>query len=225
MPTVGAWWVDVKLSTTRGDAALSGLAMPASSRMGWVVLCHSRPPHGAPASSRGSRQQDAYAYGWFGRGPSCTLFLGVVLQCLELQLNQPEPSFSSAARLALALPVRWLCRRGIADGGGWVRRGKELLLEALDSGVALLQQLQALLAFEQLLLAFEQLLLAFERFDPQPLCFLLDVVDGSPVAQLLRRRLRLRQQAPPRRQGGDPFRPGHGPGGCRTRRGCHRRSS
>ena len=118
-------------------------------------------------------------------------------QCQELQLNQPEPCFSSPARLALALPVRWLCRRGIADGGGWVRRGKELLLEALDSGVALLQQLQALLAFEQLLLAFE-------RFDPQPLCFLLDVVNGSPVAQLLRRRLRLRQQAPPRRQGGDP---------------------
>ena len=189
MPTVGAWWVDVKLSTTRGDAALSGLAMPASSRMGWVVLCHSRPPHGAPAPSRGTRQQEDYAYGWFGRGPSRTLLLAVMLQCLELQLNQPEPCFSSPARLALALPVRWLCSRGIADGGGWVRRGKELLLEALDSGVALLQQLQALLAFEQLLLAFE-------RFDPQPLCFLLDVVNGSPVAH--------RQQAPPRRQGGDP---------------------
>jgi len=218
MPTVGAWWVDVKLSITRGDAAPSGLARPASSRMGWVVLCHSRPLHGAPAPSRGSRQQEDYAYDWFGRGPSRTLLLAVVLQFQELQLNQPEPCFSSPARLALALPVRWLCRRGIADGGGWVRRGKELLLEALDSGVALLQQLQALLAFEQLLLAFE-------RFDPQPFCFLLDVVNGSPVAQLLRRRLRLRQQAPPRRQGGDPFRPGHGPGGCRTGRGCHRRSS
>ena len=32
---------------------------------------------------------------------------------------------------------------------------------------------------------------------------LLDVVDGTPVQQLLRRRLRLRQQTPPGRQGGE----------------------
>jgi hypothetical protein len=41
---------------------------------------------------------------------------------------------------------------------------------------------------------------------------LFDVVNGSPVQQLLRRRLRLRHQAPPGRQGGDPLRPCHGPG-------------
>ena len=52
---------------------------------------------------------------------------------------------------------------------------------------------------------------------PQLLGFLLDVVDGSPVEH--------RQQAPPGRQGGDPFRPAHLAGVCRTGRGCHRRSS
>jgi hypothetical protein len=43
------------------------------------------------------------------------------------------------------------------------------------------------------------MLLAFECFDPQLLRSLLDVVDGSPIEQLLRRRVRLRQQEP---QGG-----------------------
>jgi len=112
-------------------------------------------------------------------------------------------------QIGFILPVRWLCRRGIAGGGGLVRGGKELLLEARDSVVALLQQLQALLAFEQPLLAFE-------RFDPQPLCFLLDGVNGSPVER--------RQQAPPMRQGGDPFRPGHQPGWCRSAGDRHGRS-
>ena len=37
--------------------------------------------------------------------------------------------------------VRWLCRRGIAGEVGLVRGGKELLLDARDSGVALLKQL------------------------------------------------------------------------------------
>ena len=100
-----------------------------------------------------------------------------------------EPCLSSPVRFAVALPARWLCRRGIAGGGCWVRGGKELLLEARDSGVALLQLLQALLALEQPFLAFE-------RSDPQALGFLLDVVDGSPIQR--------RQQAPPGRQGGDP---------------------
>ncbi len=84
-------------------------------------------------------------------------------------------------QVAEAQPARWLCRRGIAGGGGLVRGGKELLLEARDSGVALLQQLQAFLAFEQPLLAFEQPFLAVERSHPQLLGFLLDVVHGSPV--------------------------------------------
>jgi len=43
-----------------------------------------------------------------------------------------------------ALPARWLSRRGIAGGGGLRRGGKELLLEARDSGVFLLQLLLAL---------------------------------------------------------------------------------
>ena len=66
------------------------------------------------------------------------------------------------------------------------------------------------LDLEQLrtLLAFEHPFLALERSDLQLFGFLLDVVDGSPVEQLLRRRLRLRQQAPPRLQCGDIFRSG-----------------
>jgi hypothetical protein len=111
-----------------------------------------------------------------------------------------EPCLSSPVRFAVAMPARWLCRRGIAGGGCWVRGGKELLLEARDSGVALLQLLQALLALEQSFLALEQPFLAFERTDPQALGFLLDVVDGSPVQH--------RQQALPGRQGGDIFRSG-----------------
>ena len=128
----------------------------------------------------------------------------------ELQPNRIQPPLSWPARLAVARPVRWLCRRGIAGGVGLVRGGKELLLEARDSVVALLQQLQALLALLHPLLAFE-------RFDPQLLGFLLDVVDGSPVDH--------RQQAPPRRQGGDIVRPAQRPGGCGSGGGCHCRSS
>ena len=54
------------------------------------------------------------------------------------------------------------------------RGGKELLLEAGDSGVALLQQLQALFAFE--------------RFDPQLLRSLLDVVTGRQLNVASKRR-------------------------------------
>ena len=124
---------------------------------------------------------------------------------------------SSPANFAEAPPVRWLCRQGISCGGGLVRGGKELLLEARDSGVALLQQLQALLAFEHLLLALLHPLLAGERVQFELLRSLLDVVDGSPVER--------RQQAPPRRQGGDPLRSAQRFGGCRSGGGFHRRNS
>ena len=70
-----------------------------------------------------------------------TLFDG-----LELLLKGSGISWSGY--FAEARPVRWLCRRGIAGGGGLGRGGKELLLKAPDSGVALLQQLQSLLALE-----------------------------------------------------------------------------
>jgi len=62
----------------------------------------------------------------------------------------------------------------------------------------------------------------FERGETLVLDFellrsLFDVVDGSPVEH--------RQQAPPGRQGGGPFRSGLRPGGFRTGGGGHRRSS
>ena len=86
--------------------------------------------------------------------------------------------------------ARGLHRRGIACGGCLARGGKELPLEAIDSGVALFQGCDLSLELPRLLL---------------------DVVDGTPVQH--------RQQAPPGRQGAEPFRPGHARGG-NGRPGC-----
>ena len=103
------------------------------------------------------------------------------------------------------------CLRG---GIGIEQQGIHSGFELGEPFVLFLQQLQALVQFELSLLelALELLrpLLAFEFS-------LLDVVDGSPVER--------RQQAPPKRQGGDPFRSGHGLGVFGSGRGSHRRSS
>ena len=84
------------------------------------------------------------------------------------------------------------------------QQGINLGVEHGEPRVALLQLLGFFLDLLRTPLALFHPLLALERSDPQLLCFLLDVVNGSPVQH--------RQQAPPGRQGGDPLRPSHGPG-------------
>lgn len=71
--------------------------------------------------------------------------------------NQPKTNFSSPALFPVALPFLWRRRREITSGGGLVRVGKQLLLGARDSGIVLLQQLQALFAIENLVLAGERI--------------------------------------------------------------------